>query len=98
VLGIRDGAIEMEFGIDNSDCRRANILISIEFVTTNSHTDSVWFCFAWAHGADKSRVGNFASCRDLVRRNEKEGVVANDLFILEKIFGDALCTATSLVG
>ena len=99
MFGIQDGAVEMKFGVNNSNWGRANILTSIELAATNSHADPAWFCLTWARGADKGRVGEFASLWDFVRRNEEHSVVSNNFFSVEMIFGDAfLSAATPFVG
>jgi hypothetical protein len=60
-LVVKDGTVDMMFGVNNTNSRRANILKGFEAVTTNSHANLVWFGFAGRHGADKSGIGDLAA-------------------------------------
>lgn len=66
-VGIRDDAVEVELGVNETNSGRADILVSVETVATNSHADAVGFGFARPHGADKVGIGNFAASRNLMR-------------------------------
>ena len=78
IFGIGDGAVEMEFGVNNANGRRTNILKGIETVTADGHANAARFGFAGSHGADKVGIGDFATGRDFGRENEEHGVVAKD--------------------
>lgn len=73
----------MELQIGDTDGRGANILVGIELVTSNCHADVALFCFARAHGANESGIGDLATSRDLVGRDEIDGVVANHFVGIE---------------
>ena len=78
MFGIGDGAVEVEFSIGYADSRRADVLKSIETITTNSHADATRFGFVGTHGADKVGIGDFATMGNLMGKNEEHGVVAGD--------------------
>ena len=65
----------MKFGVQSADRRRADILIGVKAVTTNSHSDSVDFRLVWTHSAYKIAVGDFAVWWYLLRLDEEYGVV-----------------------
>jgi hypothetical protein len=69
----------MEFGIKDTDCGGADILKSIELVTTDGHANAVRFCFTWAHGADEVGVGDLATSWNCSGSNEKDGAIIGHL-------------------
>ena len=56
---IIDGAIKVIFLIGYSDGRGTDILIVVEFITTNYHTDSADLSLIGSHGANKVGIRNF---------------------------------------
>ena len=79
-VGIGDDAVPVKFSVDETHSRGANVLIGVEEIATNGHSDTPLFSFTGAVGTDKLGVGNFSAGRNLVRENEKHGVIAADLF------------------
>jgi hypothetical protein len=77
-MGIGNDTIEMEFGVDNTNSRRTDILICVKTITTNCHADSEDLCFARMHCADKVGVSYIAASRDLMSENEHNCVVAKN--------------------
>lgn len=66
-MGIGDHTVEVELGVDESNGGRADILIGVKTVTTDSHAEAVDFGFSGAHGADEICVRDLAAGRHLVR-------------------------------
>ena len=58
---IRDGAIKVNFCIRYADGGGADILIGVEFITTDCHTDSVDLGIIGLHGAKKVGISNFST-------------------------------------
>ena len=56
---IGDGAIKVNFCIGYTNGGGADILIGVEFITTNCHTDSVDLGLFGSHGAIKVGISNF---------------------------------------
>ena len=56
---IVDGAIQVNFCIGYTDGGGADILISVEFITTDYHTDLVDLGLIGSHGANKVGIRNF---------------------------------------
>ena len=54
-VGDRD--VNMEFGIGDADNRRVDVLICVQFIATNYHSDTVDFRLVGTHGANKVSVG-----------------------------------------
>ena len=70
-VSIGDDAVEVDLGIQETDGRGANILVSIKEIATDSHSNAPRFGFSGSHRADKLRVGHFPVMRDLARQNKK---------------------------
>jgi hypothetical protein len=88
----------VEFGVGDTNSRRANVLISIESVTTDRHANAVGLGFTRAHCADKGSIRNFASSRDLAGKNKENGLIADDVGRRGTISDDALSTASPVIG
>jgi hypothetical protein len=73
-MGIRDHTVEVNLCVSDANGGRTDILVSIEFVTTNGHADAVNFSFVGVHGADK--VSYFSTGGDLVGFYKKDGLSA----------------------
>ena len=56
---MRDGAIKVVFLIGYTNGRGTEILIGVEFITTNFHTDSADLGIIGSHGANKVGIRNF---------------------------------------
>ena len=96
-MGIGDNTVEVEFGVDDTDGRGADILVSVEAVATDSHAEAVDFGFAGAHSTDKVGIGDFAAGWYLVWKNEYHGAVSSDLLADWSRFLETLGAATPLV-
>lgn len=79
-MGVGDDTVQMEFGVDEANGRRADILVGVETVATDSHAKAVDLGFTGAHCAHEISISDFATSGDLVRQDEEHGVVAGDLF------------------
>ena len=97
-MSIADDAVEVEFGVSEANCGGTDVLISVETVSANRHSNAVWFSFAWAHGADEIGVGNLATSRNLMRINKDHGVVSEDLFRKRARFRETLSAAGPFIG
>ena len=73
-------------------------MAGIEAIAANRHANATWFSFARAHGADEVGICCFATCGDLARRDEKDGLIANDMSIRRTIHGETLSAASPFVG
>jgi hypothetical protein len=85
------------FGAGDTNGRGTYILIGVKFVAADCHAYAIRFSFAGVHGADKVGIGNLVSSRNVVWRNKKDGLIANNLIDGGSIFGNALSVATPLV-
>ena len=96
--GIGDDTVDVEFGVGETDSWRTYILISIEAIAANRHSDSENLGFAGAHGADEVGISDLAARWDLVRFDKNHGVVASDLLADGARFCETLSAAPPLVG
>ena len=96
-MGIRNDTIQMDFGVNDTNSRRTDILIRIKTITTNRHADSEDFSFARSHCAEEVGVSYLAASRDLMRENEHNSVVANNGIVDQARFVEALCASSPLV-
>ena len=96
-MGIGDDTIQMEFGVDHTNSRRADILICIKTITTNRHADSEDLGFARSHGADKVGVSYLAASRYLIRENEHNSVVAENGIVDRARFVETLSASSPLI-
>ena len=97
VFGIGDDTVEVEFGVDNTDSRGADVLESIKTITANRHANTIDIGFAGTHGTDKIGVGDLANSRDFMGFDEKHGFMANDVVSRRTIFGEPLGAATPFI-
>ena len=77
-MSIRDGAVEVDFGVSYTDGRGADVLVGVKLVTADSHSDTIDFRLIGSHCAYKVCVGNFATRRYLVWFDKKYGLGAVD--------------------
>ena len=77
-MGIGDDAVDVQFGVGDSNRWGTYVLIGVQSITADCHADAVDFGFSWSYGTDVSGVGDFAIGRDLGWQNEEHGVVAED--------------------
>ena len=52
-------------------------MVGIKTIAAYSHANTISFCFAQTHGANKIHVGYFAVRRNFMRFDEKHGAIAN---------------------
>ncbi len=97
-MGVGNHAVEVEFEVDETDGGGADVLVSVEAITADSHAETVYFGFAGAHGADEIGVCDLAASRDFVGQDEDHGVVAGNLFTDGAGFADTLSAAAPFVG
>jgi len=97
-VSIGDHTVEVKFGVDEANRRGSDVLIGVKEVASNSHADAPGFCLAWAHGANELSVSDLSSVWDLMRKDEKHGIVASYVFVERTMFGEALSAATPFVG
>ena len=62
---IGDDAVEVQFGVCNTDRWGLHVLISVKAIPSYCHSDAMNFRFSGGHSADMRGVSNFAACRDL---------------------------------
>ena len=74
-----------------------NILKGIKFIAAYRHANAVFFCFTRTHSTNEVGVGNFATSRNLMRINEKNCVISNNLITSESLFRQALSTLTQFI-
>ena len=65
-VSIVDGAVEMNFGVGYTDGRGADVLVCVNLVTADSHSDAIYFRLIGSHCAYKVCVRDFANCRYLM--------------------------------
>ena len=97
LFGIGDGTVDVQFGVCDTNSGRACILVGIEAIAANRHANATWFSFAMAHGADEVGVCYFATHGDLARRDEKDGLIANNMSIRRTIHGETRSAASQFV-
>ena len=83
---IGDGAINVEFGIGDTNSRRLDLLICVQIIATNCHPNTVDFQLVGTHGANKISVGDFAPGRNLVGLDEKILWVPSMAFFASQFF------------
>jgi hypothetical protein len=89
-MGIRNDTIEMEFGVNNANSRRLDILIRIKTITPKHHADSEDLSFARLHCADKVGIRYLVGIGDFMRENEHHGVFAKNGIIHQAKFVETL--------
>ena len=77
-MSIRDGAVEVNFGVSYTDGRGADVLVGVKLVTANSNLYAIDFRLSGSHCAYKFCVGEFAPRRYLVWFDKKDGLGAVD--------------------
>jgi hypothetical protein len=97
-MGIGDDAVPVKFGVDEAHSRGADVLIGVEEIATDGHSDAPLFGFSWAVGTDELGVGDFSAGRNLVREDKKHSVVAADLFTDGAIEMKTLGAASPFIG
>lgn len=90
VMSIRNDAVEMKFGVGETDGGRADVLKSVELVAADSETDAIDLGLVGTDGTDKIGVSHFVARWDLGQSNEGKSVVAFDRGGFCARFGDAL--------
>ena len=95
--GIKNDTIEMEFGVDDTNSRRMDILICIKTITTNHHADSEDLGFARLHCEDKVGLSYLLASGDLMRENEHTCVVAKNGIISGASFVETLSASSPLI-
>jgi hypothetical protein len=96
-MGIGNDTIEMEFGVNNTNSRRMDILIHVKMITTSRHANLEDLSFARSHCADKVGVSYLAASRDLMRENEHNCVVAKNGIVDQARFVETLSASSPLI-
>jgi hypothetical protein len=78
VFGVRNCAVEVEFGVEHGDGWGAGIAGIVEFVTAGGHADAMGLFFLWTNITDKVGVSNFTVPRDGGFGNEEKSARAVD--------------------
>jgi hypothetical protein len=98
IFGVGDGTVDVQFGVSHANCRRSNLLTSVEAIAANSHANATKFGFPRTRCANKVGAGNFASNRNLAGTNERNSISACDMLLRGTIVREALSAASPLVG
>ena len=96
-MSVGNNTVDVEFGVDYTNGRRTNVLVSVETIATDRHANSENLGFAGSHSADEVSIGDLAANRDLMRENEHHGVVAENGIAGGARFFETLSAASPLV-
>ena len=90
MFGVVDCAVDVYFGVDNSDGGGAWITWVVEFVFSGFHADAVSFCFLWVYVADEVGAGIFSAGGNSVLAYREDGACAFYLFVVWSVLSDAV--------
>jgi hypothetical protein len=88
--GVRNGAVDMDLGVEHGDGGRTGIAWVIEFVAACCHAHAMVFGFLGTDDADEVGAGCFATGWDLGLANEEDGAGVFDALGKRAIFAEAV--------
>jgi hypothetical protein len=96
--GVRDGTVEMDFGVQHGNSWGACVSRVVEAVASNGAANAMGLFFVWADAADIIRVCNFSLVRDFVFLDEESCVGAINALAGGSVGLNALAQVSEFVG
>ena len=88
-LGVGDGGVDLQLGVEHGDSGRAGVTGVVESVATGGHADAMGIVFLWADVADVVGVRNVAVGGDVGFLDKKDGAGPGNALGGEAVLADA---------